>query len=223
MSVQRRRVIPQGGLRLRSSPRDGRVLEVLRQGDEVEILGQETWYHVKAGPLEGYVLSDHTEQVEPGDSRPELVTIEDPNFFGAGPIIVHRDFEPRLLELGARAAQLEIRIYVVSSLREPNVPVSGAIASPVRYSNHLIGHAIDFNLATPNGWYNSTRLMEEHAPGSPVEAFLQQIEALDLRWGGKFASPDPVHIDDAVNVTRPAEYRETLWSLWGRGPQSVRT
>src|SRR5262245_60753420 len=58
------RVIAQSGLRFRASPRDGATLKVLSNGEQVEVLGRETWLRVRRGDEVGFVLADHVEPVE---------------------------------------------------------------------------------------------------------------------------------------------------------------
>ena len=43
----------------------------------------------------------------------------------------------------------------MSSFRKSGKTVSGAIVPPAVRSNHFVGHAIDFNLDTKQGWCNS--------------------------------------------------------------------
>ena len=48
-----------------------------------------------------------------------------------------------------------LQVYVTSSFRLAGHTPSGAIVPPALHSNHFVGHAIDFNLETPNGYCNS--------------------------------------------------------------------
>jgi hypothetical protein len=46
----------------------------------------------------------------------------------------------------------ELIIFVTRSLRRPGQLVSGAIVQPAKFSNHHVGHGIDFNLIYGNEW-----------------------------------------------------------------------
>ena len=91
---------------------------------------------------------------------------------------------------------------MTSSLREPGRKVSGAIVKPASRSNHLIGHAIDMNLQSSSGFFNSSKLKKTNFSKLPAEIkkLLNLIRSDELlRWGGDFSKEDPVHIDDKLN------------------------
>ena len=48
---------------------------------------------------------------------------------------------------------------------------------------------------------NSSVLRRYPKVPDPVKTFLKSIiDDKDLRWGGDFGTPDPVHIDDGLNI-----------------------
>jgi len=79
----------------------------------------------------------------------------------------------------------------------------GAIVPPAKKSNHLAGHAIDMNLQSASGFFNSSKLKKSNFTNLPIEIkdliSLIKNDAV-LRWGGDFNKEDPVHIDDKLNL-----------------------
>jgi uncharacterized protein YgiM (DUF1202 family) len=220
-------VIARGGLNLRKTPKSENVLGTLRRGSKVEVLEEETWLKVKAhdGSI-GYVLSDFIEKedtdlVDQGTSdtpvstavadvlaladteQDECVikTYTNTQFIGKE-MRIDADFIPHLDRLNQYALDCQVKIYVTSSAREPGRSVSGAIVPPASRSNHLVGHAIDMNLQSASGFFNSSTLKKSNFGNLPDE-IRKLIELIRddevLRWGGDFNPEDPVHIDDKLN------------------------
>lgn len=108
-------------------------------------------------------------------------------------------FYPMLVKINAYAEQANIFIHVTSSFRT-TTNVKGAIVKPATFSNHLAGHGIDMNIKYGNKFANSKVLVRYPNVPAPVKQFLDFIiNDPQLRWGGKFSEPDPVHIDDWLN------------------------
>ena len=220
-------VIARGGLNLRKSPKTGNVLSTLRKGSKVDILEEETWLKVKAhdGSV-GYVLADYVEKEDTdlvdqststvpvstlaadvlslaGSEQDECVikTYSNSQFIGKE-LRADADFMPHLDRLNQYALDCAVKIYVTSSAREPGRSVSGAIVPPASRSNHLVGHAIDMNLQSASGFFNSSKLKKSNFANLPTEikdmiTLIKNDEV--LRWGGDFNPEDPVHIDDRLN------------------------
>ncbi len=140
-------VIARGGLNLRKSPKTGNVINSLRRGTKVEVLGEETWLRVKTrdGSL-GYVLADFIES-EPAsvsalpsavaDAAVEPRSAEAPpseesdvcdirpygntQFIGKE-IRADVDFQPGLDRINQYALDCGVQIFVTSS-----VTVEGSI------------------------------------------------------------------------------------------------
>lgn len=75
---------------------------------------------------------------------------------------------------------------------------------PASRSNHLVGHAIDMNIQSGEGFFNSTLLKNDNFEQLPanIKSFIKAIRKVPaLRWGGDFN--DPVHIDDGLNIAHP--------------------
>lgn len=217
-------VIARGGLDLQKSPK-GRVIKTLRRGTGVEIVAEEKWLLVRtrAGE-EGYLLADQIELspdtlFTPPEEHPDedlalsevcdIRRYQNQRFIG-NELRADLEFFPLLDVLADMASECDVEIYVTSSTREPNRAVGGAIVPPASRSNHLIGHAIDMNLKSASGFYNSKSLKPANLPDQPKEIrdFIEMVrEHPDLRWGGDFSPVDPVHIDDGLNRRDP--------ELWG--------
>lgn len=217
-------VIARGGLSLRRTPKTGKVSKTLRRGSKVTVLEEETWLRVRtrAGD-EGYVLADFVE-LDPGTlSEPPAASVEVPlpadgaeaaafdecvikryrntRFIGKE-LRADRDFFPGLDRLNGYASDCGVEIFVTSSTREPGRTVQGAIVTPASRSNHFVGHAIDMNLKSKSGFFNSKTLKKDNLSKLPRE--IRDFIALvrndpELRWGGDFSKEDPVHIDDSLN------------------------
>ncbi len=227
-------VIARGGLELRSLPAGGRKIRTLRRGSKLEVLGEETWVRVRASDgSEGYVLADFVERAEtdlfpPGpahDARTgdetratdaidafspdcDIRHYRNSRFIG-NELRADLDFFPCLDRLNDFAKQCDVELFVTSSTRDPGRPVRGAIVPPASRSNHLIGHAVDVNLKSTSGFFNSTALKRDNLPNLPAEirAFIEFVRNDgEMRWGGDFRNEDPVHIDDHFNGRNA-----TLW------------
>jgi len=135
--------------------------------------------------------------------------------FIGGELRADVEFFPSLDALNGFATECGVEIFVTSSTREPGRTVSGAIVKPASRSNHLVGHAIDMNLKSAGGLFNSQALTRANSPNLPAEIhrFIDKVRAHPpLRWGGDFSQEDPVHIDDNLNGRDPARWDSKLAS-----------
>src|SRR5262245_1734114 len=100
--AERGRITAVNGLRMRDSPRDGQTLEVIDAGQEIEVLGRETWLRVKYGSRTGFVLADYIEPLEsiptPGDKVVDIIEYRSSVFLGA-PLRIDRSFAGQLSKL----------------------------------------------------------------------------------------------------------------------------
>lgn len=137
-----------------------------------------------------------------GDTK--VVSLRDyraPQFIGE-PVRVDEDFFWALDVLNTIAERRAVQIYVTSSFRKPDAVLENAVVESARTSNHLIGHAIDMNLKSASGFFESHDLKRDNLPSLPAEIrqVIRDIRADPiLRWGGDFTCEDPVHIDDNLN------------------------
>jgi len=223
------RVIAHNGLRLRDSPRDGITLGVLGEGERLEVLGRETWVRVRHGEQVGFVLADFIEPVETvqhGMGGPvfesnenetvDIIEFPPSSTIRGAPLRIDREFQPAIQGIENLARAADLIVWITSSLREPYKPVPGAIVAPAQFSNHHVGHGIDMNLTLGNRWFRSTELGSFDSLPEPIRVFLDSVQTkLNLRWGGTFSTPDPVHIDDGLNLRDRKKFDAKLATLWG--------
>jgi hypothetical protein len=243
--TERVRTTAVNGLRLRDSPRDGITLDVLQSGSELEVLGRETWLRVRHGGKTGFVLADFVEPTVGIAPRAPTATNDASEFrtptytgrvniieyhstldvFRGATIRADEEFVPCLDFLGKLAQRNQIRIFITSSLREPNKPVANAIVSPAQFSNHHVGHGIDMNILLDDRLISSGELANIEALPTGPQTFLRTLQKMNgqFRWGGDFSKVDPVHIDNGLNVFHGAAYAEKLQALWGMKPQNETT
>lgn len=122
-------------------------------------------------------------------------------------LMCDKGFVPALERINAYAAKHDVMIHVTSSFR-PDANVKGAVVKPARRSNHMVGHAFDFNVRYGDGhgqWANNAVLKNYDTQPAPVKAFIDEIRNdPGLRWGGDFRRVDAIHIDDGFNADRDA-------------------
>jgi len=117
-------------------------------------------------------------------------------------VIVDSLFIPAMNEINYFAEKNNLTLIVTSSFRPADKNISGAIVTPAKYSNHLVGHAIDINIVYKDRWYESSNFKRSNLKKCPkeIQNFFREIRsAKNLRWGGDFYKQDPVHIDDHCN------------------------
>ena len=125
---------------------------------------------------------------------------------------VDDDFVIHLEKMNEVAVKYNMIVIITSSFRK-DTNVAGAIVTPAKMSNHLIGHAIDFNLKNiiTGEYYNSVKMKDG---GGYDELFCNEVVAITgLRWGMAFQVADSVHFDDGINIINPElwhkKYNET--------------
>ena len=132
----------------------------------------------------------------------ELKSFVGSQFIGK-PVLADIEFLSALKKINKLAKKHQVKIHVTSSARQQGLSVAGAIVKPASRSNHLVGHAIDMNIQSSDGFFDSKALKKSKLDDLPanVKAFIQAIRSdSNLRWGGDFNNQDPVHIDDALNI-----------------------
>ena len=211
----RAEVTARSGLRLREEPVDGTVVTVLGSGSTVYVLERVDggrWLRVRQGSHEGFASATYLRLIPRPDAQPasSLRLFAGSQMIGK-PVRVDEEFVPHLERLNERARQSAIQVFVTSSFRKPNDALRGTVVPPARRSNHLVGHAIDMNLKSESGFFNSKRLRRSALGDLPGEIrdLITWVRKDDLlRWGGDFRKEDPVHIDDALNVRKPDRWEE---------------
>lgn len=129
----------------------------------------------------------------------QIINFRASNF--RGDCFIDSEFEPYLLKMNEVLIKHKMTCIVTSSGRK-DTNVKNAIVEPAKKGNHLVFHAIDFNLVGPDGkYYNSTKLGDGTGPD---EACCRDImKESGLRWGQTFNHPDSVHFDDGLNLLNP--------------------
>jgi D-alanyl-D-alanine carboxypeptidase-like protein len=145
-------------------------------------------------------------------------------------ILVHETFLPVIHQVDAYAARHDVNLIITQSYRSPVKTVKDAVVTPAVRSNHLAGHAIDFNFVDGIFVYESKDLMRDkrHELPENMVRFINDIRQDEtLRWGGDFQTQDPIHIDDGINIDDPdawarqfkgcfADYDNAVpkWEVW---------
>ena len=156
-------------------------------------------------------LGSETAAAPPDDDCPLKRYTSGTNFIG-NPIWADTDFFSSLDAINTAAKEADVKIYITSSFRLAG-HVSGAVVTPAKQSNHMVGHAIDMKVQYVDS--NGVTQMAE-GPGrnnvlsqsplpAPVDDFIQRVKKAGLRWGGDFkgaGSRDVVHIDDGYNKNK---------------------
>lgn len=134
---------------------------------------------------------------------------EHPRLVG-NPCMIHPDFEIWMDLFCELLEKHKIKALVTSSFRN-TIIVPGAIVKPAKMSNHLIGHAIDCNIYDALGHLHSSLDLSD--PKGEILAFITDVVAGGMRWGGHFRIEDSVHFDDGMNVKSPTRWHEIYQSI----------
>lgn len=132
------------------------------------------------------------------------------NFTGKK-VIADFGFHEYLNRVDKYAKNRGIKVYVTHSFRKVKQKLAGAVVKPVSRSNHLAGFAIDFNIHFRGKNFGSEKLKKDNLKNLPLEVsgFIQDIRTdKDLRWGGDFGTPDPIHIDVGINLFDKEKWME---------------
>ena len=147
-------------------------------------------------------------------------------------VLIHNSFLPIIEQIDAYAIKENVKIIITQSFRPSGKVLTDTIVPPARMSNHLAGHAVDFNVKLRWRTYDSKVLKKDHLAKlpSPVQRFIDSVRKdKTIRWGGDFENEDPIHLDDELNrknrklwkinfIECHDDYREAKpkWRLWFR-------
>lgn len=98
-------------------------------------------------------------------------------------------------------------IFITTSSKRKSTNVPGAIVTPAKMGNHLVGHGVDGNLrhVKTGEYFNSVKMGD----GTGIdEKFILEVQSKGVRWGGCFKDKDEVHFDDKLNLTNPELWHE---------------
>jgi Putative peptidoglycan binding domain len=137
----------------------------------------------------------------------KLETFTSPRFTGKI-VLADVEFLDSLQKIDQFAQANNLEIFVTSSARQQGVPIGGTIVLPASRSNHLVGHGIDMNIMLRGKLYNSDDLGDFNTLPTEIKQFITSVRNDSIiRWGGDFDAPDPVHLDDGLNVREPATWK----------------
>ena len=122
-------------------------------------------------------------------------------------IFFHKDFLSTMQSIDSLAKNEDIKIVVTQGYRLPGRKLNNTIVKPASKSNHLAGHALDFNIRYKSRTYQSFHLGKSNFEKLPknIQNFIYGLKCINgIRWGGDFAIEDPIHIDGRLNIITPA-------------------
>jgi len=140
-------------------------------------------------------------------------------------ILVHKNFMPFMENLERYAKTNDVKLIINQSYRDNSKVLSRSVVNQARFSNHLAGHAIDFNLLHKRTKYFSHDLNRDNLQNLPenIQTFINNVRKdKNLRWGGDFRNEDPIHIDNPLNITSRKEwsiYSEACHNDYSKGSQ----
>lgn len=117
-----------------------------------------------------------------------------------GEMVISTMALPLLKEMNKIAKAKDITIVVNQVFRELGVAVTGAVVSPAKKSQHLIGHAIDCNIVDGSNWNNSATFKSKKET-QKAKDFIKEIKAEGYRWGGNFSKADSPHFDNQLEAS----------------------
>jgi D-alanyl-D-alanine carboxypeptidase-like protein/putative peptidoglycan binding protein len=127
-----------------------------------------------------------------------------------GEVLVHADFSDSISStLNDEAKKAKVTLNINQTFRVQGVAVGGAVVTPAKKSQHLIGHAVDLNIVDGDT-INSAAMFNAGTETDAADVFTKGVKSQGLRWGGDFADTDPVHFDDNLNPASE-DYKMTLF------------
>lgn len=116
-------------------------------------------------------------------------------------VLVDGGFRHFIEAMGRLASKNNLQIRVQGEgFRRADTPVMNQVVPPSAVSNHLVGHAVDINIVYNRTWFNASALRDFNSLPQSIQNFIIDLEAIGMRWGGRFSPPDPVHFDIGLNV-----------------------
>ncbi|GEM_PF-2226303 len=126
-------------------------------------------------------------------------------------ILIHEQFLSHLKRMNTYARKNHLELIITHSYRIPGEKPDYSVVEAADYSNHSAGYAVDLNIKYQGKHFNSTQVNPRHfnhLPG-PIQHFINRIrQDQQLRWGGDFYRPDPVHFDVPLNQISAPRYRK---------------
>lgn len=129
------------------------------------------------------------------------------------PCMIHEDFIPSM-DLFCRYLEIcKLTFLMTSSFRTDLTGITGAVVTPAKKGNHLIGQAVDGNLIDDNKVIWTNEMMKK--PSRTILQFLGLIHRCKLlRAGYYFKIPDRIHYDSGINIQNPKRWEEIYRELY---------
>ena len=109
-------------------------------------------------------------------------------------IVISKMALPLLKEINKHAKSKKVTIKINQAFRVSGIGVSGAVVTPAKKSQHLIGHAIDCNIIDGGNW-NSSNTFKMNKESKNAKEIIKLLKSSGFRWGGDFSKTDTPHFD----------------------------
>lgn len=111
-----------------------------------------------------------------------------------GELVVSKSALKLITDINSKAKNKNVIIKINQVFRENKIKVSGAVVTPAKKSQHLIGNALDCNIVDGENWNNSTAFKNKNATDN-AKALITELKEAGYRWGGDFTPIDTPHFD----------------------------
>lgn len=127
-----------------------------------------------------------------------------------GEVLIHADFADTVSStLNDEANKAKVTLNINQTFRVQGAHVGGAVVTPAKKSQHLIGHAVDLNIVDGDT-VNSSAMFNGGTETDAADKFVTGVKSHGIRWGGDFSPADPVHFDDDLDP-KSEDYKMTLF------------
>lgn len=170
-----------------------------------ELLSWQAGNFVTTTPLVRVNLQN-VSNVDPSDT---FKTLDYPQA-AAGEVLAHIDFADFITSaMNDEAKKAKVTLAINQTFRVLGAAVGGAVVTPAKKSQHLIGHAVDLNIQDGDS-VNTADMFNSGKETAAADTFITGVKGRGLRWGGDFSDTDPVHFDDLVDP-KGEDYKMNLF------------
>lgn len=115
-------------------------------------------------------------------------------------LVISKSAKKLISDINNKAKNQSVTIKVNQAFRENSVKLTGAVVTPAKKSQHLVGHAIDCNIVDGDNWNNSTSFKNKKETEG-AKKLITALKKQDYRWGGDFTPIDSPHFDLKLDNT----------------------